>query len=99
MRPSIPLRRLTICFESPTCRNRIEDSPEIGEWERRKGFHRVTPLDPKQVVSFKEHLMSQGIPIEVLTRFPVENRILTMEEFLNIVRVIDKEMKARKRSY
>jgi hypothetical protein len=45
------------------------------------------PLDPKQVVSFKELLMSQVIQQEALTRLLVEKGIFTKEEFLEMVRV------------
>jgi hypothetical protein len=52
----------------------------------------VTPLDPKQVVSFEELLMSQVVQQEALTRLLVEKGILTKEELLNMVRVVKSEM-------
>jgi len=42
----------------------------------------ATPLDPKQIVSFEERLMSQAIQQEALTRLPVEKGIFSREEFL-----------------
>ena len=53
----------------------------------------ATPLDPKQVVSFEELLMSQVIQQEALTRLLVEKGIFTKEEFLEMVKVVDREMK------
>ena len=40
-----------------------------------------TPLDPKQVVSFEELLMSQLVQQEALTRLLIEKRIFTKEGF------------------
>ena len=51
------------------------------------------PLDPKQVVSFEELLMSQVVQQEALTRLLVEKGVFTREEFLEMVRVVDQEMK------
>jgi hypothetical protein len=42
----------------------------------------ATPLDPKQIVSFEERLMSQAIQQEALTRLLVEKGIFSREEFL-----------------
>ncbi|MBS3906962.1 MAG: hypothetical protein KGZ49_07985 [Syntrophaceae bacterium] len=53
----------------------------------------ATPLDPKQIVSFEELLMSQVVQQEALTRLLVEKGIFTKEEFLEMVRVVDQEMK------
>ena len=55
----------------------------------------ATPLDPKQVVSFEELLMSQVVQQETLTRLLVEKGILTKEEFLKIVKVVDREIKRK----
>ena len=49
----------------------------------------ATALDPKQVVSFEELLMSQVVQQEVLTRLLVEKGIFTKEEFLEMVRVVN----------
>ena len=43
-------------------------------------------LDPKQVVTFEELLMSQVIQQEALTRLLIEKRILSKEELLEKVR-------------
>jgi hypothetical protein len=51
------------------------------------------PLDPKQVVSFKELLMSQLVQQEALTRLLVEKGIITKKEFLEMVKVVNGEMK------
>ena len=50
-------------------------------------------LDPKQVISFEELLMSQVVQQEALTRLLVERGIFTKEEFLEMVRVVNLEMK------
>jgi uncharacterized protein YqgQ len=54
------------------------------------------PLDPKQIVSFEELLMSQVAQQEALTRLLVEKGIFTKEEFLEMVRVVNQEMKNSK---
>ena len=51
------------------------------------------PLDPKQIVSFEELLMSQVVQQEALTRLLIERGIFTKEEFLEMVKVVDREMK------
>lgn len=53
----------------------------------------ATTLDPKQVVSFEELLMSQVVQQEALTRLLVEKGLFTKEEFLEIVRKVDQETK------
>ena len=55
-------------------------------------------LDPKQVVSFEELLMSQVVQQEALTKLPVEKGIFTKEEFSEMVRVVDQGIK-KKRQY
>jgi hypothetical protein len=55
----------------------------------------ATPLDPKQVVSFEELLMSQVVQQETLTRMLIEKGIFTKEEFLEMVKVVDQEMKRK----
>ena len=52
-----------------------------------------TTLDPKQIVSFEELLMSQVVQQEALTRLLVEKGIFTKEELLEMVRVVGREMK------
>jgi len=49
----------------------------------------ATPLDPKQVISFEELLMSHVVQQGALTRLLVEKGIFTREEFLEMVRVVD----------
>jgi uncharacterized protein YqgQ len=55
----------------------------------------TTALDPKQVVSFEELLMSQVVQQEALTRLLIERGIFTKEEFLEMVRVVNREMKKK----
>ncbi len=57
----------------------------------------ATALDPKQVVSFQELLMSQVVQQEALTRLLVEKRIFTKEELLEMVKVVDGEMKSKQK--
>jgi hypothetical protein len=54
-------------------------------------------LDPKQIVSFEELLMSQVVQQEALTRMLVEKGIFSKEEFLEIVGVVNWKIKGRKR--
>ena len=51
------------------------------------------PLDPKQIVSYEELLMSQVVQQEALTRLLVEKGIFTKEEFLEMVKIVSQEMK------
>ncbi len=53
----------------------------------------ATALDPKQVVSNEELLMSQVVLQEALTRLLVKKGIFTKEEFLEMVKAINLEMK------
>jgi hypothetical protein len=53
------------------------------------------PLDPKQVVSFEELLMSQVVQQEALPRLFVEKGIFTKEEFLHMVKLVDRGMKRK----
>ena len=55
----------------------------------------ATPLDPKQVVSFEELLMSQVGQQEALTRLLVEKGIFTKDEFLEMVRLVNQEIKIK----
>ncbi len=57
----------------------------------------ATALDPKQVVSSEELLMSQVVQQEALTRLLVEKGIFTKEEFLEMVKTVDREMKRKKK--
>ena len=53
-------------------------------------------LDPKQIISFEELLMSQVVQQEALTRLLVEKEVFTKEEFLVMVRIVNLEMKRDK---
>ena len=55
----------------------------------------ATFVDPKQIVSFEELLMSQVVQQEALTRMLIEKGIFTKEEFLEMVKVVDQEMKRK----
>ena len=55
----------------------------------------ATPLDPKQIVSFEELLMSQVVQQEALTRLLVEKEIFIKEESLEMVKVVDQERKTK----
>jgi hypothetical protein len=46
---------------------------------------------------FSELLLSQVVQQEALTRLLVEKGAFTKEEFLEMVRVVDREIKRRKR--
>jgi hypothetical protein len=54
------------------------------------------PIDPKQSVSFEELLMSQVTQQEALTRLLVDKGIFTKEEALEMVKVVDREMKRKR---
>jgi uncharacterized protein YqgQ len=54
------------------------------------------PLDPKQIVSFEDLLMSQVAQQEALTRLLIKKGIFSKEEFLEMVKVVDREMKRNK---
>ncbi len=53
-------------------------------------------LDPKQMVSSEELLMSQAVSQEAIIRLLVAKGIFTKEEFLEMVRVVDKEIKRKR---
>ena len=52
----------------------------------------ATALDPKQVVSSEELLMSQVVSQEAIIRLLVEKGIFTKDEFLKMVKVVDLEI-------
>jgi hypothetical protein len=54
------------------------------------------PLNPKHTVSFEELLTSRVVQQEALTRLLVEKGIFKKEEFLEMVRVVDQEMKGER---
>ena len=53
----------------------------------------ATPLDPKQVVTFEELLMSQVVQQEALTRLLIEKGVFTKDEFLETVKAVDRQRK------
>ena len=53
----------------------------------------ATALDPKQTVSFEELLMSQVVQQEALTRLLLDRGVFTKEEFLDMIKLINQEMK------
>jgi hypothetical protein len=55
----------------------------------------ATPLDLKQLVSFEEALVAQVVQQEALTRLLIEKGVLTKEEFVEMVRVVDRERKKK----
>ena len=55
------------------------------------------PLDPKHIVSSEELLMSQVVQQEALTRLLVEKGIFTKEEFLEMVKVVDREERLKRK--
>jgi len=54
-------------------------------------------LDPKQIVSSEELLMSQVVSQEAIIRLLVEKGIFTKKEFLEMVNVVNREMKRKKK--
>jgi len=50
-------------------------------------------LDPKQIVSSEELLMSQVVSQEAIIRLLVEKGIFSKEEFLKMVEVVNLEIK------
>ncbi len=48
----------------------------------------ATALDPKQIVSSEELLMSQVVSQEAIIRLLVDKGIFSKEEFLKMVRVV-----------
>ena len=51
----------------------------------------ATTLDPKQIVSYEELLMSRAVQQEALTGVLIEKG----DEFLEMVRVVNREMKKK----
>ena len=56
----------------------------------------ASPLESKRIVSFEELLMSQVVQQEAVTRLLVEKGIFTKEEFLEMVRVVNQEIKRKR---
>jgi hypothetical protein len=57
----------------------------------------TTALDPKQIVSLEELLMSQVVQQEALSRLLIEKGIFSKEEFLEMVKMVDQEMKRKRK--
>ena len=55
----------------------------------------ATGLDSKQVVTFEELLMSQMVSQDALIRLLIAKGLFTKEEFLDMVKKIDQEMKLK----
>jgi len=53
----------------------------------------ATPLDPKQIALNDELLLSQVVSQEAIIRLLVEKGIFTKEEFLEMVEVVNLEIK------
>ena len=53
----------------------------------------VIPFDPNHPGSLEELLMSQVVQQEALTRLLIQKGVFTKEEFLEMVRVVDRERK------
>ena len=56
----------------------------------------ATRLDPKQAVTSEELVMSQVVQQEALTRLLIMKGLFTKEELLEMVKVVDREMKKNK---
>ena len=54
--------------------------------------------DRSNVVSFEELLRSQVVQPEALTRLLVDKGIFTKEELSGMVRVVDKDMRRKRRN-
>ena len=56
----------------------------------------ATALDPKQIVSSEELLMSQVVSQEAVIRLLVEKGIFSREEFLGMVKTVNLEMEKKR---
>ena len=54
----------------------------------------ATALDPKQIVSYEQLLMSQVVSQEAIIRLLVEKGIFSKEEFLEMVNVVNLEIES-----
>jgi len=54
------------------------------------------PLNPNQLFSFEELLMPQVVQQEALTRLLVEKGIFSKEEFWEMVKVVNQEIKTKR---
>ncbi len=53
-------------------------------------------IHENQLVSFEELLMSQVVQQEALTRLLIRKGIFTKEEFLEVVKVVDEEIRRKR---
>ena len=53
----------------------------------------ATPLAPKQLVTFEELLMAQVVSQDALIRLLIAKGLFTKQEFLEMVKVVDRETK------
>jgi len=58
----------------------------------------VTLLDPRQVGPFEKLILSHAVQREALTGLLVDKKILTEEEFLEMVKTVNLEMKKKRES-
>ena len=56
----------------------------------------TTPLGPKQTVTSEELLRSQMLQQEALIRLLIMKGLFTQEEFLEMVKTVDEEIKRNK---
>ena len=52
-------------------------------------------LDDKELVSFKELLITNSIQIDTLTQLLIENSIITSEEFFTKLKMVQAEYKSK----
>jgi hypothetical protein len=79
-------------------KNELKDRfANISLTNNQKRISMAIPLDSKQVVSFEELLLSQTIQLEAVTKLLVEKGIFTKEEFLEMVKVVNRERKRGRR--
>ncbi len=58
----------------------------------------ATPLDPKQLVSFEELLMSQVVSQDALFRLLIAKGLFSKEEFLEMVKAVDRERRRKSKA-
>jgi hypothetical protein len=68
----------------PRSISRKEDGVHFAAGE--EGGSMTTPLDPKQVVTFEELLMSQVVSQDALIRLLIAKGLFTKDEFLEMVK-------------
>ena len=57
----------------------------------------ASPLDSKQMVSFEKLLMSQVVSQDALIRLLIAKGLFTKEEFLEMVKVVDREIRRKRK--